>query len=446
MRPERSTSSRAVACLLALVCASRSLADGIDDYIHTVMEAQRIPGLALAVVRNGKPLKMRGYGLANVELNARVSTDTVFRISSISKQFLATAIVLLAQDGRLALDDHVNRYLEDSPEAWAPITIRHLLTHISGLRQETPRFDPLAGQSNAELIRNSYGEPVLFKPGEKFAYSNLAYDVLGEIIEKAAGRPWPEFLRERIFAPLEMTATRAASLTDVVSNRAAGYVFRDDTLTNARPLITLRVSGSLLASLGDMVKWNAALSERRLIRSEGQQLMWTPVLLPDGSSTNYGLGWWIDSVQGHRRIRHGGDNPGYASEYSRFDDSLSVIVLTNGGCARPESIALDVADHFIPGLSPPRSTIKLDAEALAKYSGRYQFGPNDLVTIKAEGGGLGLQNDTPAFSSQCKMLAESPTTFFIARNESWVFTLKNGAATQVTVKFGDQEFPATKVQ
>jgi hypothetical protein len=174
--------------------------------------------------------------------------------------------------------------------------------------------------------------------------------------------------------------------------------------------------------------------------------MWTPVFLPGGSSTNYGFGWWVDNVQGHRRIRHGGDNPGYASEYSRFDDNLSVIVLTNGGCARPDAIALDVADHFIHGLSPPRAAIKLDAEALAKYSGHYQFGPNDVVTIKADGSGLSLQNDTPVFSSQCKMLAESPTTFFIARNESWVFTLKNGVSTQVTVKFGSREFPAVKIQ
>ena len=446
MRIDSSTASRTVAGLLVLLCASRSFADDIDEYIRLEMEHQRIPGLALAVVRDGRPVKMEGYGLANVELTTPVSTDTVFRISSISKQFLATVVMLLVQDGKMALDDQVNQYLEDSPETWAPITVRHLLAHTSGLQRESPGFEPLADQSNEELVRNSYSKPVLFKPGEQFAYSNLAYYVLAEIIERAAGKSWPEFLTERIFDPLKMMATSTARLIDIVPNRATGYIFRDDALKNARPLITLRASGSLLASVADMVKWDAALSGRRLVRPEIQELMWKSTTLTNGSPTNYGFGWWIDNVRGHRRIRHGGDNPGYASEYSRFDDSLSVIVLTNGGCARPDAIALDVADHFMPGLSPPRSTIELDAEVLEKYSGRYQFGPNDVVTIKVDGNGLSLQNDTPVFSSQCKMLAESPTTFFIARNESWVFAMKNGAVTQVTVKFGDQEFPAVKVR
>ena len=175
--------------------------------------------------------------------------------------------------------------------------------------------------------------------------------------------------------------------------------------------------------------------------------MWTPSTLPDGSSTSYGFGWWIDDVHGHRRIRHGGTNPGFAAEYSRFvDERLSVIVLTNGGCARPDSMAMDVADFFIPGLSPPRSTIRLDSEVLAAYAGRYRFGPNDVATIEVDGNGLSVQGDVPVFSSQCNLLPESPTTFFISRDESYVFTVQDGAVTQLTVKFEDQAFPAQKIQ
>ena len=131
------------------------------------MERQRIPGLALAV-------KTQAYGLANVEVNAPVRTDTVFRISSISKQFIATAVMQLVVDGKLTLEDHIDEYLEDVPDTWAPITIRHLLTHTSGLRQEAPGFDGLADRRNDELVRNAYSAPVLFKSGERFAYSNLA--------------------------------------------------------------------------------------------------------------------------------------------------------------------------------------------------------------------------------------------------------------------------------
>jgi CubicO group peptidase (beta-lactamase class C family) len=288
---------------------------------------------------------------------------------------------------------------------------------------------------------------LLFEPGERFAYSNLGYYVLAEIAETAARKPWPEVLTERIFVPLEMNATRTTSVIDVVPNRASGYVFRDDVLANARPLITLRASGALLSSVEDLVRWDEALTSQTLLPPRLQELMWKVTDLEDGPSSGYGFGWWIDDVRGHRRVRHGGTNPGYAAEYSRFvGDRLSVVVLTNGGCARPDSIAMDIADTFIPGLSSPRSTVELDAEVLAKYAGRYQFGPNDVATIKVDGNGLSVQNDTPAFSSQCKMLPESPTTFFIVRNESWVFTIEGDAVTQVTVRFGDQAFPATKIQ
>lgn len=432
--------SRAVTLLCAALTAattSWARADAIDDYVRVQMERQRIPGVAVAVVRAGRPVKIGAYGLSNVELDAAVRAETPFRIASVSKQFLATAALLLVGDGKLRLDDRVSKHVEDAPEAWAAITVRQLLTHTSGLRAESPGFDGLAGQSNGELVRNAFGEPLLFAPGEKFSYSNLGYYVLAEVIEQAAGTPWPQFLAQRIFAPLEMTATRTTNVFEIVPNRAAGYIYRDDVLTNARPLITVRASGALLTSVADLAKWEAALAAHALVPRVQQELMWTPTTLPDGTSTRYGFGWWIDDVRGHRRIRHGGTNPGFAAEISRFvDENLSVIVLTNGGCARPDAMAVDIADTFIPGLSPPRRTIEIEVEALAKYAGRYRFGPGDVATIKVDGDALAVQGDTPIFSSQCRLFAESATTFFISRDESYVFTLENGAVTQLTVEFG----------
>jgi CubicO group peptidase (beta-lactamase class C family) len=430
-----------------LLVALPVTADAIDDYVRAEMQRQRIPGLALAIIRDGQPVKVRGYGVANVELGTPVGDDTVFRISSISKQFLATAAVLLAADGELALDDRVSEHLGDAPEAWADITVRHLLTHTSGLRQESPGFDGLANAPNGQLVRNAYAEPLLFEPGKRFAYSNLAYYVLAEVIEAAAGKPWADVLAERIFAPLAMMSTRTTSVIDVVPHRATGHIFRDGTLTNAPPLITMRASGALLSSIADMTRWDAALSARRLVSPAMQTLMWTPVRLPDGSPTNYGFGWWADEVKGHRRIRHGGTNPGFAAEYSRFvDDDLSVVVLTNGGCARPDAIALDVAEHFVPGISPPRATVVLDPKTLTTLAGRYEFAPNNAATIAVDGTSLSVQGDSPIFSSQCNLLPESPTTFFISRDESYVFTVENGVATQLAVEFGGQRAVAVKLE
>ena len=152
---------------LRCCCARRwRLADTVDDYIHAEMERQRIPGLALGVILDGKIVKTQGYGFANVELRAPVGSDTVFRISSISKQFLATAVMLLVADGKMTLEDRLSKYLEDSPESWAPISVRNLLTHTSGLRQESPEFDGLADTPNVQLVRNAYSSPVLSTPGD----------------------------------------------------------------------------------------------------------------------------------------------------------------------------------------------------------------------------------------------------------------------------------------
>jgi CubicO group peptidase (beta-lactamase class C family) len=161
----------------------------VADYVKAEMKRQRIPGLSLAIVKEGKVILAEGYGLANVEMSVPARPETVFKICSVSKQFIATGIMLLAQEGKLGIDDPISRYLEGTPATWKAITIRHLLTHTSGLVREAPGFDPFKIQSDADVIKSAYPLPLRFAPGEKWEYCNISYFMLAEII-RVAGRPW----------------------------------------------------------------------------------------------------------------------------------------------------------------------------------------------------------------------------------------------------------------
>src|ERR1700754_2731751 len=200
----------ALALLLTLSVAAQ--ADKVDDYVKAQMERQHVPGVSIIVIKDMKIVKSEGYGLANGEPNVPASPDTVYKIGSVSKQFIATGIMLLVEDGKIGLDDPVSKYLEETPETWAPITVRHMLTHTSGIVREAPGFDPLKIQNDADVIKTAYPLPLRFTPGEKYEYCNVGYFSLAEIIRKVSGKPWPEFLHERVFAPLGMNATRTTDM------------------------------------------------------------------------------------------------------------------------------------------------------------------------------------------------------------------------------------------
>src|SRR5882724_2012730 len=202
--------------VLLLIATVPVRADKIDDYVKAEMQKQHIPGLSLAVVRDGKIIKVEGYGLANVELNGPARPETVYKIGSASKQLIAAGIMILIQDGKLSLDDKISKFLEGTPDTWKEITIRHLLTHTSGLVREAPGFDPLKIQDDADVIRTAYPLSLRFAPGEKWEYCNLGYFALAEIIRKVSGKPWADYLKARLFSPLDMNATRTTTISDLV--------------------------------------------------------------------------------------------------------------------------------------------------------------------------------------------------------------------------------------
>lgn len=333
---------------------SAALADKVDDYINSQMQRRHIPGLSLAVVRDGKIIKAKGYGLADVETNSPATPETVYKISSISKQFLAAGIMLLVEEGKIGLDDKVSKWLEGTPDTWKEITIWHMLTHTSGLDDDPPGYDPFKVQADADVIKSAYLMKLLFPPGEGWSYSNVDYFALCEIIHKVSGKPWSEFLTERLFAPTDMLSTRTTTTTNIVPHRASGYNWNKGRLENAENWVAVRPSGAFLSTVLDLAKWDAVLYSDRILNASIRQQMWTPVKLKDGTLKPYGFGWYSDLWQGHKRVHHGGSLPGFQSDFERFvDDELTVIVLFNSSSGDVQKIALNVAGLYEPALMPP---------------------------------------------------------------------------------------------
>ena len=327
-------------------------ADKVDDYVKSEMQKQRIPGLSLAVVKEGKVIKAEGYGLANVEHKVPARPETVYKIGSVSKQFIATGIMLLVQDGKISLDDKVGKYLDGTPESWAGITIRHLLTHTSGIVREGPGFDPFKDQKDFDVIKTAYPLPLRFATGDKYEYCNVGYFSLAEIISRISGKSWGDFMNERVFAPLGMTSTRPTNFSAIVPNRASGYEWRNDKMQNAVEYIAVRPSGAFLSNALDLAKWDAALYTDAYLKQSTREQMWTPVKLNSGAAHPYGFGWELDPLGNHRQVHHGGSLPGFRAQFSRLpDDKLSIIVLTNASNANPGAVARGVAAIYLADLA-----------------------------------------------------------------------------------------------
>src|SRR5688572_13890597 len=245
--------------VLLLIAPVAARADAVDDFVKAEMQKQHIPGVSIAVVKDGKIIKAEGYGLANAEHSIPAKPETAYQIGSVSKQLIAAGVLPLMQDGRVSLDDKLSKFLDGTPDTWKEITVRHLLTHTSGIVEEAPGFHPHKIQNDAEVIKTAYPLPLRFTPGEKWEYSNVGYFALAEIIRKVSGKPWGDYLNERLFQPLGMNATRTTTTSEIVPNRADGYVWRDGKQRNADIFFAVRPSGAFISTVLDLAKWDAAL-------------------------------------------------------------------------------------------------------------------------------------------------------------------------------------------
>ncbi len=326
--------------------------DETDDYVQSHMQRQHIPGLSLAVVKKGKLILAKGYGLANVEHNVPAKPETIYQSGSLGKQFTATAVMLLVEEGKLRLDDKITKYLDGTPQAWKGITVRHLLTHTSGIKNYGPEdLNLRQDYAEKELLQKVVSFPMDFAAGEKWCYSNTGYMLLGIIIRRASGEFYGDYLRKRVFTPLGMETARIISEEDIVPNRAAGYRLVKGQLKNQEwvsPSLNTTADGSLYLTVLDLVKWDAALYTEKLLKRPSREQMWTPVKTTDGKSHPYGFGWSIGEFRGHKVVEHSGAWQGFQTYITRFvDDKLTVIVLANLGEANPGEIAHGVAHRYL---------------------------------------------------------------------------------------------------
>jgi CubicO group peptidase (beta-lactamase class C family) len=333
-------------CVAVLLAQATAYADPIDDRVRAEMDRSRVPGLALAVLRDGQVVKLQGYGFADVARKVEVTPDTIFKIGSVSKPIIATGIMLLVQDGKLSLDDPVSKYLDGTPESWRGITIRHFLTHTSGVVREGPAFNPGKVQPDADVVTSSYPLPLRFPTGSKWEYCNVGYFSLAEIIRKVSGQPWADFLAARVFTPLGMTSTFPTSTKH--DRRALGYD-GEGNASVAADWPAVRPSGAFLSTAADLVKFERMLAGGELLTAATRQGMWTPVTLVDGTTHPYGFGWELGERGDRKYIGHGGSLPGFRSTYARFpEDRLTVIVLANADRVDRDGLVKAIADALIP--------------------------------------------------------------------------------------------------
>ena len=336
-----------IVLLAAWMAPTVATADPTDDFVRAEMKRQNIPGLSLAVVKDGKVIKAAGYGVANRKTNEPATPDTVYKIASVSKQFVATGAMLLVQDRRITPEDPIGKYIQGIPAAWNGITVRHLLTHTAGFVREPPGFDPFKRSTEAELIKSAYATPLRNPPGAKWEYSNLGYTVLAEIITRVSGRPWHEFIADRVFRPSGMAATRTTT-TDPVPNKASGYS-DNDKLIDAPDWPALRAGGAFFSTVLDLAKWDATLYTGAVLTEATRTQMWTPARLNDGTTATYGFGWFISQPQNRRQVWHSGGLPGFAAQFHRYlDDRVSVIILLNSDDADDDTILTGVAELYLP--------------------------------------------------------------------------------------------------
>jgi CubicO group peptidase (beta-lactamase class C family) len=343
--------SKMIVLFLLIRVLAHGQTDSTDIIVEKMMKEQGITGLTLAVVKNGKPVVNKGYGLANVELNVPVTSETVIRLGSVSKQFFTTAILKLMEDGKLTIDDYVHKFFPDAPETWKPIQVKHLMSHSSGLKREGPAYNNSVIQPDLVIIKSAYSLPLDFKTGEKYQYCNLAYFMLAEIITQVSGMPWQDYIREKLFIPAGMKNSCMTDFYPIIPNRASGYMHRKDVLVNADAMYAVRPSGGFLSTSSDMILWDKALREKNIIlKKVNWELLWQPFIKTSdnpAAKSYYGFGWIIDEYNGHKIISHGGSNTGFRSYYARFvNDGLSVIIMTNTDEANPTAIARALSDYY----------------------------------------------------------------------------------------------------
>jgi CubicO group peptidase (beta-lactamase class C family) len=425
-----------------------------DEYMNASVKVNRFTGTIL-VAHDGQPMISKGYGMANYELSVANTPQTVFRLGSITKQFTSMAIMMLQERGKLSVSDPICKYLEKCPAAWQPVTIRHLLTHTSGVPNYTDIPDffekvATAPYTSAGLVDIFRDKPLDFAPGEKYNYSNSGYHLLGLIIEKTSGASYARFLNDNIFRPLGMKSTGYDDSRALVPNRASGYTQTGDSFVNASYLnMAIPYSaGSLYSTTEDLLRWDQALYTEKLISRKSLDEMFTP-FKETSPGSGYAYGWNIGKRFGRQLVGHAGGINGFNTTILRFPaDHVTVIVLCNSDNGRAGAVAnsLSAIVFGAPYTVPvERKVITLPAATLDKYVGQYELGPNFIMTITNEHGSLMAQ---ATGQGKTELFAESEDTFFPKLVEATFIFVKDaqGQVTGFVLRQNGRDNPAKKIK
>ena len=406
----------------------------IDTLLAGIYTSER-PGATAIVVKDGRVVLRKAYGLANVELQAPMRPESVLALASLSKAFTAAGILKLAEEGRLSVGDEISRFLPNYPTHGSTITIEHLLTHTSGLNALSETSDLRAVNSQEGKLIDVLGDwvkdlPPDAVPGEKWAYSNWGYNLLGAIIEQVTGQSYADYLRRQIFEPLGMSHTYYADRRQIIPLRATGYDAQADTVFNVLPsrsrIFLPSGAGGLLSTIDDLAKWDEALYGDRILNAASKTKMFTPFRLNDGTSTGYGYGWDIGDDDGHRVQEHAGGTTGFVSYLIRMpDDHVFVAILSNRVSM---AVPLQATAHRVAALAvgrpiPDPVAVPVAAEDLDKLVGTFRG--SDVGTFAVTRDQSGLLAQIPGFD-KVPLVPVGPLTFR-TRLLTWTFVFDVGA-------------------
>lgn len=439
----------------ASLLTDKQIASKADEYMNESVRIDNFHG-AVLVARDGKPIFSKAYGMANYELDVPNKPQTVFHIVSMTKQFTAMAIMILQERGKLSVNDSICKYLEDCPTAWQPITIRHLLTNTSGIVNylDLPEWNKVwtCRHIPKEFIKIFKDKPLEFVPGERFAYSNSGWYLLGLVIEKTSGKDYDEFLEANIFAPLEMKSTSAPGLASFIKNRADGYMVQGE---QTRPVAfpnwsVLYSTAAVVSTTEDMLRWEQALNTEKLVSRKSLDEIFTPFkdFIP---GLGYAYGWMVTKNSERPVISHSGSMGGFAGYIVRHPaDRITVVVLSNKVNTPSVSVgnALSAIALNKPYKSPnERKMVPVEQQILDKYVGQYQLAPDVFLTIASRNKNL-FGRITGLTDAYVPLFAKSETDFFFTNLDAQITFIKDaqGKLTGLTMRSGGRDIPAQKIK
>jgi len=374
----------------------------LDVLATRALSEHEVPGLAVAVLREDGVVLARGYGHVRAGDAAAVTATTPFQLGSISKQFLAALVVLLAHDGQLSLDDAVVTHLPGFPALRHDVRVRHLLNHTAGVRELFTASEAQAGfddlsRTQPELVALVRRLPVDHRPGERWAYSNTHYTLLALLVERLTGQPYEEVLASRFFRPLGLTSLRQCPSRPSPPAEADGHERRDGVVVRAAPenMQWIRGDGGLCGHALDVARWTRLLATGRAVPAPAYDAMAAPTRLTDGSTADYGFGLSLVPLDAVRRVAHNGAMRGFSATAAYYPDHrLTVVVLANRGDVRTESIERRMTRHLLDLPLPERREVPLAAEGATRYVGTYDIGVFD-VHVRERDGRLWLEMPPP---------------------------------------------------